>query len=401
MIFLWLKRFVLTSHHIFKFETWVSLMSLVLGVACLVVTMTVMSSYETTLKGTLIDHTGHLIVMNKKKAYPADELKKKIKPLLSEPYQSTPFVSLEALALHQGVLRGIVLEGIDLKSVKQVLNLNRQLVQGHFIEKPNEILIGKELAHQLGLKTGSSFFISYTQILNKEEWRPQLKSFFVKGVLDLGRYDFNSRYVMGALPAVQQLKKWKNKVTGLRLRFSSPEIMLQEKRTHLKKKLGPKFWVQDWKGIHQNLFKAIQMEKTLIFFVLLVLILSAGFNVSNQMFLDVLKRFRDIGILKTMGAGPFLIAKLFLVQGCIVGLIGISIGFLLGGAICWILFGFYGIWGRIIPSEIYKLNQIVLDFRWGDFLSIFVFSFLVCLLSTWIPIRKALRLTPKEGLIVE
>ena len=401
MIFLWLKRFVLTSHHIFKFETWVSLMSLILGVACLVITMTVMSSYETTLKNTLIDHTGHLIVMQKKKAYRVDKFQGKIQSLLSEPYQFTPFISMEALALHEGFLRGIILEGIDLKSVKKVLNLDRQLIQGRFIEKSNEVLIGKELADQLGLKTGSSFFISYTQTKDKEEWTPQLKSFFVKGILDLGRYDFNSRYVAVSLSTAQKLKKWKNKATGLRLRFLSQDVFLKEKLTHLREKLGPEFWVQDWKGIHQNLFKAIQMEKTLIFFVLLVLILAAGFNVSNQMFLDVLKRFRDIGILKTMGAGSFLIAKLFLVQGCIVGLMGILIGFLLGGAVCWILFGFYDIWGRVIPSEIYKLNQIVLDFRWGDFISIFVFSFLICMLSTWIPIRKALRLTPKEGLIVE
>ena len=265
MIFLWLKRFVLTSHHIFKFETWVSLMSLVLGVTCLVVTMTVMSSYETTLKRTLIDHTGHLIVMQKKKAYTADALQKKIQPLLSESYQFTPFISLEALALHQGLLRGIILEGIDLKSVKNVLNLDSQLMQGHFIEKSNEVLIGKELANQLGLKTGSSFFISYTQVSGKEEWTPRLQPFFVKGILDLGRYDFNSRYVAASLLAVQKLKKWKNNVTGLRLRFLSQDMILQEKMSHLKKKLGPEFWVQDWKGIHQIYLKQYKWKKTLYF----------------------------------------------------------------------------------------------------------------------------------------
>ncbi len=400
MIFLWLKRFVLTPKHIFKFETLISLISLTLGVMCLVVTMTVISSYETTLKKTLIDRTGHLVIMEKNHAHSTDVFQKKIQPFLSDSYVSTPFISVEALALNQGDLRGILLEGIELKSVKKVLNLDEQLIQGEFIQKPFEVLVGKELAVQLNLKIGSPFFISYTKVLNQEERAPQLKKFFVKGIIDLGRYDFNSRYVLTSLPSVRKLIGWQDNVMGLRLRFLYRDFS-QKQFYDLRENLGSQFWLQDWRSIHQNLFQAIQMEKTLIFFVLLVLILVAGFNVSNQLFLDVLKRFRDIGILKTMGAGPQLIVQLFLTQGLIVGVIGTLIGFFLGVGVCYGLLGFYDVWGRFIPSEVYKLNQIILDFRWEDFLSIFIFSILICMLSTWIPIRKALQLTPKEGLIVE
>lgn len=396
MIFLWMKRFILTSRHIFKFETFISLASLTISVACLVVTLTVMSSYETTLKNVLIERTGHLVVVKKEGGQSLKKLREKIESIVPYSYEITPFISLEALVLNQGKLRGIFLEGVDLKTVHKVLNLKTQLISGNFIQKPNEALVGKRLAEELQISLGSAFYISYAS----QGENPQLEKFILTGIMDLGRYDFNSRYVVTSLNSVQKLSRLENQAKGVRVKMSHKELSEKE-LAQIGFQLGTEYWVQDWKNIHRNLFQAIQTEKFLIFFILLILVFVAGFHVSNQLFLDVLKRFRDIGILKTMGAPSSLIIQLFVMQGITVGVIGNFLGFVLGIGICFLLIDFYDVWESYIPSEAYQLNQLILDFRWQDFLMIFIFSIFICVLNTMIPIRKSLMLTPKEGLVVE
>ena len=369
-------------------ENAVSLIGLTLAVMCLAITMTVMSSYETTLRESLIAHTGHINLIKKDntKTVLAD-----IKPYVQD-MQVLPFISAEALALVDGKLSGVLVEGFPLDQVNQVLNLKDRIIEGSFIEKPFQAIVGRKLAHRFNLKVNSSFYLA---VPNKDHL-PQLKKLQVSGIVDLGQHDFNSRYIAVSLKSAKTLLNIPE-LTGFRLLLSSEEN-LDSTLKRLREHLSSSYWVQDWKYIHKNLFMAIQMEKVIIFIVLLILIIAAGFNMSNQMLLQVLKRFHDIGILKAMGARPIVIIQMFLIRTAAVSILGIILGFLTAILVCYGLFGFYNIWGSLIPSDVYELNKIVLDFRWGDFFNIFVFSTLICLLSSWIPIKKALKLSPCEGL---
>lgn len=380
MIWIWLKRLLFAN-----LKTSLSLAGLALGVACLIVTMTVMSSYKTTLTKILVDRTGHIIIVKKGKGETKSALLKKTSPLLP-PFQSyVPFISIEALALNQGSLSGIILEGLDTADY-----LKDRFVQGGLFHKANQAIVGTKLADHLNLKVGSVFSIAVSQ------WNHSLENFSVVGIVDLGHHDFNSRYTAIPLSSAQKLTG-QDGVTGLRF-WLTEETFPQNLIHNLRQELGFDFWIQDWKFINKNLFTAIEMEKTIIFFILLVLIIAAGFNISNQLFIDVLKRFREIGILKAMGAKPFLIAQLFLIQCLVISIIGTLIGFALGSFISYILFVSYNIWEVLVPADIYKLNKIILDFRWQDFAVIFIFSISTCLFGSLIPIKKALSLTPREGL---
>ncbi|MDE0151240.1 MAG: FtsX-like permease family protein [Bdellovibrionales bacterium] len=385
-LFIWLKRFSLKN--LFHMENAVSLLGLALAVMCLAITMTVMSSYETTLRKSLISHTGHinLIRVDGKKASFSD-----IKPYVKE-MKVLPFISAEALALSDGELSGVLIEGLPLDRVDQVLNLRSRVTEGSLMEKPFQAVIGKKLAHRFNLQINSSFYLA----VPNDAHLPQLKKLQVAGIADLGQYDFNSRYIAVSLNSAKELLNT-SELTGFRLLLNS-EKHLDSHLKQLREHLSASYLVQDWKYIHKNLFEAIQMEKVIIFIVLLILIIAAGFNMSNQMLLQVLKRFHDIGILKAMGARPAIIVQMFLIRTAIVSILGIMLGFLTAVAVCYGLFGFYNVWGYLIPSDVYQLNQIILDFRGWDFLSIFVFSILICLFSSWIPIRKALKLSPCEGL---
>ena len=403
MIILWIKRIVFSSKNIFHLKVFLSLTGLILSVSCLVVTMTVMSSYEATLRRTLIEYSGHLIVMKRKGGEKPADIFKKIKPFIFGSYSYTPFTSAEALALSKGSLSGVLVEGVDVETVDQVLNLKSRLIEGKFLKNPDSALIGSGLAERLGLKTGSSFSLAVPRFAESGKDTaplPKLKKFFVSGVVDLGRYDYNSRYAAVPLASAQKLMSLSNKAMGLKLSFKKEDSVFKSFR-ELKKNLSSQFWVRDYRTISKNLFSAIEMEKTIIFFVLLVLVVAAGFNVSNQLMIDVLKRFKEIGILKAMGAGPSLIARLFISQCLIVSLIGVLLGCFLGAFVSYGLTSFYDVWGVLAPSDIYKLNKIVLNFRWQDFFMIFLFSLVICLIGAWIPIKKAFSLSPKEGLSYE
>ena len=388
LLFIWIRRLVFSSKEILKLENFVSLLGLSLAVMCLSVTMVIISSYETTLKNTLISHTGHITLISKKKKESISKIIQETKlPYIQEVF---PFVSVEALAVSEGKVSGILLEAFS--EERQKMNLKHRLIQGQFSPKPFSAVVGLKFSENMNLKIGSEFYAAVAH----SSGRTHLKKFSVSGILDLGRYDLNSRYMLVSESSFKALGSL-DPAHGVRL-FLSDDRYTFSALSHLKRSLSSNYWIQDWKSMNENLFTAIQMEKSIIFVVLLILVVAASFNISNQMSLRVLRRFYDIGILKTMGAGPSLIAQLFLIQTSAMSFIGIFFGFFLSLAVCWGLFGFYNIWGELASSEVYKLNKIILDFKWQDFLSIFVFSFLISLSSTWFPIRKALRISPCEGL---
>ena len=283
------------------------------------------------------------------------------------------------------------------------MKLKDRLTEGVFIKSSptssqafsptsSQAVVGRTLAQNLNLKVDSSFYLA----VPSPGRLPQLKKLKVSGIVDLGRHDFNSRYTAVSLQSAKNLLGASG-LTGFRLLLDK-EKKIKPVLQKLKTALSDSYWIRDWKFIHQNLFTAIQMEKVMIFIVLLILVVAAGFNMSNQMLLYVLKRFHDIGILKAMGARPAVIAQVFLIRTAMMSFLGIFLGFAAALLLCYGLFGFYNVWGSLIPADVYELNEIVLDFRGVDFLSVFIFSAFICLLSSWIPIRKALKLSPCEGL---
>ena len=389
MLKIWLKRLLFSPRHLLKLEAVISLLGLTLAVACVSVTLIIMSSYEATLKNTLISRTGHLTLFNRGSAISVLELEKDISSFSDQMKATAPFVSMEALALSSGETAGVLVEGLP--TTQKVLDLESQLIEGSFTKKRTSAVLGKDLASKLKLKIGSSFYVAIPQ----DRSSPRLQKLFVSGILDLGRYDFNSRYIVVPISLARKLLDLRvQEVTGVRILMNA-EKDVQPLVSKLKN--NSNYLVKDWKSINKNLFFAIKKEKTIIFFILLILIISASFNISNQFSLQVMKRFQDIGILKAMGAPKSIIVQLFLSQAIILSLLGLLLGFSLAVGFCYALTT-YNIWGWFIPSNIYELNHIILKLNWTDFIFISIATIIICLLSVWLPIKKATRLVPYEGL---
>ena len=164
--------------------------------------------------------------------------------------------------------------------------------------------------------------------------------------------------------------------------------------------IGWTYAVRDWKLMNKNFLTAIEYEKYVMFFVILIIIIAACFNVANTLFVAVLKRYRDISLLKTLGASPLDIVYLFCLHGLILGVIGLGLGFSLGIAMCW-AFEFLQTVYPLLPSDIYKLSFIATEIRTNDVLLISGATLLICFFSTLVPAWRGASLAPVEGLKYE
>jgi lipoprotein-releasing system permease protein len=381
-----------------------SVIGIIIGVASLVVAMAVVSGYESTLKRTVIDVAGHVLVMKRGASLSTDEFKRDIVPLVPEMVAATPFLYLEAVIASEGQISGIVIEGMDLATVHSVLNLKSRLQQGHFSEETHEIpsaWIGKGMAKKYGLHVGDKVHVVLP--INAEfdagSFRPRLGEFLVEGILDLGRQDYDARYLMTDLKSAQQLAQVGDKVSGYQLKLNSADAAAPVAK-RIATQFDYQYWARDWEDVNHNLFEAARLEKVIIFLVLLVLVIAAAFNVSSTLFVGVVKRYHDIGLLKTLGATQRSIRRVFLLQGLGLGLLGSLMGLILGLLLCGIF-----MWAQahfhLIPAEVYKLDRIQVELRTGDFAAIIGTCLAICFVFSWAPARRGAELKPVEGLRYE
>ena len=250
-------------------------------------------------------------------------------------------------------------------------------------------MIGKGLAEKFKLKVGDT--VRVVVPLNGEmegggtNFRPKLAKFRVNGILNYGRFDFDSRYMVMNIGAAQELAEIGSRITGYRIKLDDPQRAPQVSDDI--QRLGQAYWAKDWFEFNRNLFEAVKLEKAVLFFVLLILVVVACFNVSSTLYMTVVKRFRDISVLKAMGASDRFIRRLFTLLGLAVGLVGAAAGIGLGLLVC-LLFEWAQVHLGIIPKEAYKLDHIDLDVRMVDLLMIIAASQVICFFAALVPAHR-------------
>ncbi len=393
----WRKFFTLT--------TTLSVVGMAIAVSSLVVSMAVFSGYVSTLEQTVQDAVGHILIF-KRTAGDQAEMLNEIAPLVEGLEGKTPFVYYEAIMAHKGKINGVLIEGIEPETVGDVLRLDRRLIAGTMDLRPGRkklprVLIGKGIAQKFGLSVGDrlNLVVPLVNDFQQSGFRPKLRKFEVAGVINFGRFDFDSRYVVMEMKEAQKFIELGNRVTGYRLKIRDP-YRAKAVVDAISAKFGSKYWVRDWQDVNRNLFEAAKLEKVVLFFILMILIVAAAFNITNTLFISVVQRYRDISVLKTMGATNGFIRRIFAYQGLIVGSIGALVGIFLGIGLCSLLEVAIDRW-QLIPAEVYKLDRIELEVRALDLLLILVSSTVICYLATWFPSRRGSRISPVEGLRYE
>jgi lipoprotein-releasing system permease protein len=383
-----------------------SLIGLVIGVASLIVAMAVVSGYQSTLQKSVIDVVGHLLVMKRGSTLTRDTFDRDIRPLAPEIVAATPFLYVEAVVAHAGQISGVVIEGVDPVGVHTVLNLKNHLQDGQLdfsgAEHATSLAwIGKGLAKKYKLAVGDHFkvVLPVNSDFDSSTFRPRLAEFQVRGVLNLGRQDFDSRYVMTDLKSAQELANVGDKVSGFRIRLQAaaqaPAVV-----NRIVNQFGYQYMARDWEEVNHNLFEAARLEKVVIFLVLMVLIIASAFNVSSTLFVGVIRRYHDISLLKALGATGQSIQRIFLLQGVGLGVLGSGLGIMLGLILCGLFMWAETRFG-LIPAEVYKLDRIDVELRWTDFVAIVGVCLTICLIFSWAPARRGAKLSPMEGLRYE
>jgi len=402
---LWLvKRQIKSGGRFLAVTSTLAFIGMVIGVACLVLSMGVVSGFETTLKKAVIDVTGHLMVM--KSGGTIDDLGEivpKIKKILPDMVAYAPFFQTEALIAKNGKTSGVVVQGIDLDSAMQVLNLSGRIVQGSIqLGDQNGVsraVLGKALAKKFGLRVGDIFQVVAPRPSKSSSYSfsPRSKKFLISGILDLGKYEYDLRFVMTSLQAARYIVGKDTGFSGIKIRLKSAEDAPLASQV-LMTKLGYPYWSKDWVDMSRNLFEAIKLEKVVIFVVLLFMIITACFNICSTLFVNVLKRYADISILKAMGASPRFLMGIFSLQGFVIGFLGSFTGIVLG----WILSVLLAHSSLFqVSAEIYKLDHLTVEMRFWDIMAIVSVSLIICLLSTLAPALRGARMNIVDGLRYE
>ncbi len=401
--YFWLASRMLLSRtsQLFSLSGLNALVGLILGVACLVVSMAVMSGFESTLQQSVADVTGHLQILIKsgQNQLSKDDLIGRIKKVTPDFVSAVRFAQLEAVIAHEGKISGVFIQGLDPEHLSETLGLEKRVVEGKLdISKQGDAVIGLGLARSLKLQVGQEFrvVLPLKDDLNPNQFRRKVGTFKITGIMDLGKYEFNQRMILTSLSSFQKFAEVGDRYSGLLVRLNDIE-KARDLTTALTRELGLGFIVRNWRDANENLFEAVRIEKPVIFTVILVIVLAAAFNVSSTLYINVITRFSEIGLLKAMGVPRKGIIQVFSCQGLLIGLFGIVGGFALGLGLCGI-FGWVESHYGLLQGSVYKLDHINLMVRPLDALAIAISTLLICFLATLAPAMRGASLSPVEGL---
>jgi len=263
---------------------------------------------------------------------------------------------------------------------------------------PPRIAIGNELAKNLNLTVGDYLnIISPLGTLTPMGRLPRMKAFRVTAIFHSGMYEFDSSLVYTSIPALQEFLGLGQRVTGLEAEIKDI-YAAEEIGAVIQKELGPPFYTRNWMQMNRSLFAALKLEKIAMFIILTLIILVAAFGIASTLFMMVMKKTRDIAILKSMGATRQSIMEIFMINGLVIGGLGTIGGLGLGLALCAILKKYQFI---KLPQDVYYISTLPVTIQLPDVLAIIAASMAISFIATLYPAWQASRLDPVEAIRYE
>jgi len=295
-----------------------------------------------------------------------------------------------------------VLRGVDPASAGKVLALPREMVAGTIADLNAKglfpgIILGRELANRLGLGLGDTVnLMSPAGKLTAAGFSPQVKSYTIRGLFKSGMYEYDSTLAYITIPAAQDLLGFKQDIaTGLELKVADVDAVATLAPKVREALGGPPVYVRTWIDMNGNLFKALHLEKTAMFVILVMIVLVGSFSIITTLVMLVMEKTRDIAVLMSMGATSKNIRRIFMLQGTIIGAVGTALGYLLGLSLALALEKYQFI---KIPGDVYPMDHLPVRLDWPDMVAIGVTAMALCFLATVYPARQASRLEPAEAL---
>ena len=394
------------------FISFISLMSVLgiaLGVAALIVVLSVMNGFQQEIRGRMLSVVSHLEIGS------YDGQIAGWQPLQAQLRQqphvvaAAPYVNAQGLLSSRGNVRGALIRGVDPAAEQTVVSLGKEMLRGKLADLEAgsyRIVLGVELARQLGVEVGDKVTLITPQgNVTPAGMMPRLKQFTVAGVFKAGMFEYDSSLAMISLRDAQVLFRLGQDVSGIRLKLDDAMLAPQVKAA-LQPQLAANQVATDWTDMNANYFRAVQIEKRMMFIILTLIVAVAAFNLVSTLVMVVTDKQADIAILRTLGASPASIMKIFIIQGSVAGVLGtlagVAGGLLLAHNLGLVLSTVERMVGaKLLSSDVYMIDYLPTDIQLGDVSTIGLISLTLALLATLYPSWRAARVRPAEALRYE
>jgi len=396
-------------NHFISFISMSSMLGIALGVTALITVLSVMNGFEKEVRGRILDMVSHLTVTTfegRLEGWSDVVMQMKENPQV---VGAAPYVEAQGMLIHGRNVTGTLIRGVVPKLEPQVSSVGNKMVEGKLeVLAPGKfrVILGRDLARKLGVGVGDKVtMVTPSANVTPAGISPRLKRFTVAGIFHIGMYEYDSALAIINLEDARRLFRLNDAVTGVRAKlkdlFRSPQV-----RHELQTGGLDNYWVRDWSSYHANWFRAVKIEKRMIFLLLLLIIAVAAFNIVSTLVMLVTDKQSDIAILRTLGASPRSVLAIFMVQGTLIGVIGtllgiaggVSLSLNLDTVVPWLerTFGFH-----VLDPGVYYISELPSDLHWDNVWLISVVALVLSVVATLYPAWRASRTQPAEALRYE
>ena len=384
----------------------IAMFGLALGVAVLIVVLSVMNGFEEELRARILSLTAHATIAGLEGRL--TDWRPKEEKLARYPgvTAAAPYIEEQGMVTHAGKSGGILLRGVLPDAERKVADLGPHLTGGSLsdlVPGKYRVILGRDLAAAIGAKIGDRVVVIVAQgDVTPVGVIPRMRAFEVAGIVAVGMYEYDRRIALVAMQDVARLTRMGDDITGIRLNvanmYAAPRVVRDSAAA-----LGGSYLVEDWTTQHANFFRSIEITKRILFVMLSAVVAVAAFNIVSTMVMVVKAKRRDIAILRTFGSSPRSVLSIFVVQGSLIGLLGIALGVVLGVLIATnlqnLVHGLEGVVGfKFLDAKVYFMSDLPAHVRLSDVVKICAFAFVLACLSTLYPAWRAARLLPAESL---
>ena len=396
-------------NHFISFISLTSMLGIALGVAALIVVLSVMNGFQKEVRARILGVVSHVQITgvdNRLADWQAVARESAEHPQVAA---AAPFVNAQGMLVFGAGVRGALVRGIVPELEQKVAEIGLHMIAGKLeslVPGGFGIVLGSELARALGARAGDKVTLIAPQgLVTPAGILPRLKQFTVVGIFEVGYFEYDSGLALIHLEDAQKLYGMEDRASGVRLKlhdlFQSREVARD-----LMARLRGDLYVSDWTRSHANYFRAVQIEKTMMFIILLLIVAVAAFNIVSTLVMAVTDKQPDIAILRTLGASPGGIMKIFIVQGALIGAIGTLIGVAGGIALALNIDVVVPFLERLLnvqflSREVYYITDLPSDLQASDVVAIALVSLALSLLATLYPSWRAARVNPAEALRYE
>lgn len=396
-------------NHFISFISLTSMLGITLGVWALITVLSVMNGFERELRERILGVASHVTVSgvggwlsNWRNAQSQLESAKQIVGV-------APYVLGQGMLTRGRSVTGSLIRGVDPVLERRVSEIGANMVEGRLDSlTPGafHIVLGSELARGLRVGLGSKVTVVAPKgQVTPAGLLPRLKRFTVTGIFEMGMYEYDNGLSLIHLDDAMRLYRSDGQVNGLRLKladvYRAPLV-----RQELARALGADFYVSDWTREHANFFRALKIEKRVMFIILFLIVAVAAFNIVSTLVMVVTDKQADIAILRTLGMSPRAVMGVFMVQGMVIGVIGTALGALAGvltslnvETLVPMLEGLFGV--QFFPADVYVISDFPAEMHWDDVMIVTLAALVMSAVATIYPAWRASRTQPAEALRYE